>query len=114
MRDGRKWGLNRILFVSGIGMLALFIGATVYLNTRGHDQPYALTIYGDHPERHLIQIKDTQHLIHTYGFNIPGERVALNLDGSYYVLLERKNRELVFMTDELSTLNDFLNANRVG
>ncbi|MFC3802621.1 hypothetical protein [Cohnella sp. GCM10012308] len=97
--------VNRYLFYSGTGILVLFVvgvifGALLFAKT----SPYTVNIYGEKPDRHLVEIKDPNHLVNFYGYNIPDKRVNLDV-GTYYVLLKKKSREILLITDDVEVLN---------
>ncbi|MEK0316756.1 hypothetical protein [Cohnella sp. 56] len=98
---------NRYLFYFGVGLLLLFIIGVIINNFLAKKSPYTVNIYGEKPERHLIEIEDPDHLVNLYGYNVPDERVNLGI-GTYYILLKKKSREILLITDDINTLNEHL------
>lgn len=98
---------NHYLFCFGVGILLIFVIGVFINNIIAKKSPYSINIYGEKPERHRTEIRDPDHLVNLYGYNVPDERVNLE-KGTYYVLLKKKSREILLVTDDINILNEHL------
>jgi hypothetical protein len=109
--------INKSLYYLGIGFTVLFLLFLMIKDVYEDKPRYTLIIYnysGSHDELkqdYFDKIKDTRNRISGYsigGGDAPDERIYV-LQAPLFVLLKLKNREIVFVTDNINKLSDFVN-----
>ncbi|GGG64810.1 hypothetical protein [Paenibacillus radicis (ex Gao et al. 2016)] len=108
--------INKYLFYLGISIAVAFLGALLLLSFYDQKPKYTLLVYNvpnnseDFQQKYMEEINDPKHRISGYSIGVmdmPDKRIHV-VETPLYVLMKIKNREIMFVTDRLNKLNEYV------
>ncbi|MBW5446532.1 hypothetical protein GE107_10725 [Cohnella sp. CFH 77786] len=109
-----KNSIYKYLYYLGSGQLVCFVVYMIVTTNPFQKTQYTLLVYESPAsnENKVKGLEDPNHKINGYAFGVPGlgipdKRINL-LTTPLYVLIKQKNQEIIFVTDDIKGLNDYL------
>lgn len=106
-----KNSVEKSLYFLGISIMIIFLAILMVISFFDQRPAYTLMIYNSSNEAlepdFYKDIQDPQNKINGYSMGVPDDRIHV-ANTPLFVLVKTKNREIIYVTDSLDKLNEFI------